>query len=450
MKKTRNTKGTLEALLVIGLILIIPLFFVMRTAAEQNAAQNTPVPIAPTAVNAPALPTAANAPEDNAMKPKQPPACTFPLAQTTTEESMPENYTFSEPQVVLTYEQRQPDIMAWLPDNENVLIMPSQFIDLSLDGAWQTIELFNPETKEIQVFAKRSDISQAPYAWNPKLNAVVYADINILNKNSNSDFKVIRQLKISYGNPDDTQLLADDLPQYGMAVKPDGTEMAYFTTKQLIKLDTSLNVVASIALDRKVLDFKHKDYPNFVEEYSMAWRPNSPQIFLYNYASDNLEYTYIIDSDSGELCALDFGGWALIARWSPNGRYLAIVRAQGPTGPTILIDVVVLDTTTGAFYTLDAAVSDAKDIAWAPDSRHLLFMIRGARSDVTSTNDGLLYLGDFISGQVDRILPAYNFHIYSGTTNLAWSPDGSKLLMNCPTPEGVKQVCLIPVQLSDK
>ena len=33
MKQLRNTKGTLEALLVIGLILIIPLFFVMRSAA---------------------------------------------------------------------------------------------------------------------------------------------------------------------------------------------------------------------------------------------------------------------------------------------------------------------------------------------------------------------------------------------------------------------------------
>jgi hypothetical protein len=93
-KTNRKIKGILETLLIVGLILIIPLFFVMRSAAEQNAAPNTPVPLPP---------TAANAPEDgNAMKPKQPPACTFPLAETTTEESMPEEYTFSEPQVVLT------------------------------------------------------------------------------------------------------------------------------------------------------------------------------------------------------------------------------------------------------------------------------------------------------------------------------------------------------------
>ena len=43
MKKTRKSNGTLETLLVVGLILIIPLFFVIRTAAERNAVQNTPV-----------------------------------------------------------------------------------------------------------------------------------------------------------------------------------------------------------------------------------------------------------------------------------------------------------------------------------------------------------------------------------------------------------------------
>ena len=51
MKKTRKLNGTLETLLVIGLILIIPLFFVIRTAAVQNAAPNTPVPSLPTAAN---------------------------------------------------------------------------------------------------------------------------------------------------------------------------------------------------------------------------------------------------------------------------------------------------------------------------------------------------------------------------------------------------------------
>ena len=457
MNKTSKVKGVFEVLVVIGLILVIPLFFAIKTAADRQAVQKTPMPPAP---------TASEVPETNSViTAQQPPQCTFPLAQTTTAEPVPEEYTFSEPQVVITVSSKtpdsqfwlsepQPDIIKWLPDNQNVLIMPSQFIDLNMNGYRQTIELFNPETKEIQIYATRRSVDKAPPAWNSALNAIVYSDMNVLKGSTVTNFKFTRQLRISYGNPDDTQLLADDLPQYGVVVKPDGSQIAYVTAKQLVKLNTSLNAVASVSFDRKALDFKRKG-PNAVNavDYKMAWRPNSSQIFVYNWAGDNLGYTYIMDTNSGQICSLDFGGWAEIARWSPNGRYLAIVRAQGGM-PVNSVDVVVLDTTMGASYILDAAESDvegrhfAQDIEWAPDNHHLLFTIRTTYSQVTYTYDGLLYLGDFISGQVKRILPTYQFNIGGAMLNLAWSPDGSKLLMNCPTPEGVKQVCLISVQTS--
>jgi len=445
MNKTSKVKGALEVLVVIGLILVIPLFFAIKTTAEMQEAKNTPMPLTPTAM--------ATFESNAVTTAKQPPQCTFPLAQTTAAESVSETYTFSEPQVVLT-DERQPDIIEWLPDNQNVLIMPSQFIDLGMNGYRQTIELFNPETKEIQIYATRRSVDKAPPAWNSALNAIVYSDMNVLKGSTVTNFKFTRQLRISYGNPDDTQLLADDLPQYGVVVKPDGSQIAYFTAKQLVKLDTSLNAVASVSFDRKALDFKRKN-PNAVHavNYKIAWRPNSSQIFVYNWAGDNLGYTYIMDTNSGQICNLDFGGWAEMARWSPNGRYLSIVRAQG-SGPAMSVDVVVLDTTTGEFYMLDAVASDiegrhlAQDIEWAPDNHHLLFTIGTTQSQVTYTYDGLLYLGDFISGQVERILPTYQFNVGAGTINLAWSPDGSKLLINCPTTEGLKQVCLISVQTS--
>ena len=55
MKLSNKAKATLETLLVIGLILIIPLFFVMKTAAEQNAATNTSVSVESAIANAPAV-----------------------------------------------------------------------------------------------------------------------------------------------------------------------------------------------------------------------------------------------------------------------------------------------------------------------------------------------------------------------------------------------------------
>lgn len=443
MKKTSKAMGLFETLLVVGLILLIPLFFVIQTAANQEPAKPTQMP---------PIPTIAATNENAGAKENQPPACTFPLAEITAPESTPENYSFSEPQVVLA-DERQPDIIEWLPDNQNVLIMLSQFIDLGMNGYQQTIELFNPETKEIQIYATRRNIDKAPPAWNSALSAIVYSDMNVLKGSTITNFKFTRQLRISYGNPDNTQTLADDLPQYGAAVKPDGSQIAYFTAKQFVKLDTSLNVVTSVSFDRKALDFKRNNSNTIgAVDYKMAWRPNSPQMFVYNWASDNLGYTYIMNTNNGQICSLDFGGWAEKARWSPNGQYLAIVRAQGSI-PVQSMEVVVLDTLTGAFYTPDVIQPEAnggyfaQDIEWAPDNRHLLFTFFDATtySQATFTYEGSLYLGDVVSGQVDRIFPSFQLNIYPGTTNLAWSPDGSKLLINCPTPEGDKSVCLISV-----
>ncbi|MEN9640490.1 MAG: Eukaryotic translation initiation factor eIF2A [Bacteroidota bacterium] len=433
MKPSIKTKSTLEMLLVIGLILIIPLFFAINSRANTPETQAEFSPIPPT--------VAVNAPEDsNAVKPKQPPACTFPLAGTTTEESTPEEYTFSEPQVVLTSEY-DPDIIEWLPDNQNVLIMPTNIQSFNgVDGYLQTIELFNPETQETQIYATRRDFGDVdPPTWSSALNAIIYPAPNVLGKDNKT-----RQIRISYGNPDETQIIADHLPQYYVTVNSDGSQIAYLTDKKLIKLDASLNLLPPVSFDRKLQDYKRKNTDDVNVIYKMAWRPNSSQIFVYNWAPDNLGYTYILDADTGSLCNLNFDGWALVTRWSPNGRYLAIIRAQGRV-PLQASDLVVLDTATGNLYTLGVPQEIEgrhilKDIAWAPDNRHLFFV--GSKSDYS----GMLFLGDFISGEIIHIFPSYKFKPVEVGVGLAWSPDGSKLLMNCRTLEETARVCLISVQ----
>jgi hypothetical protein len=380
----------------------------------------------------------------------QPPQCTFPLAGTTAEESKPENYTFSEPQVVMT-DEFQPSIVEWLPDNQNVLIMPFKFIDFGINGAQQIIELFNPETQETHIYAIRRDILGALPAWNSALNAIVYPDLNVVVGSTDSI-----QLRISYGNPDDTQLLADNLPQRPMVVKPDGSQIAYFLDNQLIRLDGALNPLVPVPADRKRWDYLHEN-GKIIQTYQMAWRPNSAQMFLYNQAGDGLAYAYILDTNNGRLCNLNFDGWVrgTTARWSPNGRYLAIVRAQGRI-PIQSSDVAVLDTATGQYHvfkTADLGIKEgfAQDIAWAPDNRHLLFTVETDYSQTTHIYNGLLYLGDFISGQIEQVLPSFQFNIVGDARpNLAWSPDGSKLLMNGPAQEGSDQVWLIYVQEDGK
>ena len=118
MNKKSKVKGVLEILLVIGLILLIPLFFAIRSLANAPAARNTNTAYVPTASVSQSNPSLSS--PNNA---KEPPACTFPLGNITTAPSAPQNYTFSEPKVVLTApKDNYYDIAQWLPDNQRVLI----------------------------------------------------------------------------------------------------------------------------------------------------------------------------------------------------------------------------------------------------------------------------------------------------------------------------------------
>ena len=83
------------------------------------------------------------------------------------------------------------------------------------------------------------------------------------------------------------------------------------------------------------------------------------------------------------------------------------------------------------------------DFVWTPDNRHLL-----AIGNVRSQNESL-YLVDFISGTSVPILPESMFYANSGQTNLAWSPDGSKLLILCPTMQE-ERGCFVSVQRTGK
>jgi Tol biopolymer transport system component len=444
MKKNLNTKGTLEILLVIGVIMIIPLFFVMRTAAEQNAAPNT---LPPTVVIAPLLPTVANAPEDNnAMKPKQPPACTFPLAGTTTEESTPEEYTFSEPQVVITPEANDShaEIVDWLPDSQRVLLIQN-----FSDTIKQNIELFDPQTGSIQLYATRNQNFDLSAAWVSGLNAVVYPSMNIIKDDKvNHRVEFTRQMWVSQGDPNNAQLIADNLEESYIAVKPDGSQMAYQHNKQLFKRDSSLAALKSVAFDPTKWDHRQSSNSS-LSPFKTAWRPGTSQIFFYSHSMGSIGYTFLLDADTGQLCELNFDGWALFGRWSPNGRYLAIVRNQEASFPVNSTDLAVLDTDTGDLYTMGVTPKETEgryyvnDIAWAPDNHHLLTLgsvqsFPGCSPDCHK--DTQLYLVDFLSGQVNALIPARQYIANNSGTNLAWSPDGYKVLAFCP------KLCLISVK----
>lgn len=456
----RKSRGIIGALLVIGLILLIPLFFVIPIRANAPVAkpvstytpQWTPTPLftLQPGVNVWRLP-----PTPYALGIK-PPSCTFPLAQTTTTESPPENYIFSEPKEPIPANDESSDIVEWLPDNQRVLLV-EQF----QGSGQQDIELFNPQTGEIQIYATREAAAGSQPTWVPGLNAIIYAETKfikatIVNGMRVPPYEYERQLWVSRGDPNGTQLLDDahltgDL-MYGFtfAVQPGGKEIIYRAAgdKQLFKKDAALIAEPSVAFDPSHWDYRASSSP-LPLNFTMAWRPGTSQVFLYDWGNAlRMGYTFLLDANTGKICELNLGGWPFFGRWSSDGRYLAIIRNRQFGWPARSTDLTVLDTATGLLYTsgivpeAEAENNHVSGVAWAPDNHHLLVLDLAnlATCAPDCSTAARLYLVDFLSGQVEPLLPSVQFAVNDPGTNLAWSPDGSKVIALCPN------LCVISVQ----
>jgi len=451
--RSSRLKNVLVILLIVAAILLIALFFAIHSLAGQTANANTPtapvssipptrmvvIPAIATVTPTATLPTAA----PGVVNGIEPPPCTFPLAQITTTASAPANYAFSDPRVVLTaLRGNYYSIVQWLPDNQQVLMAEAKYSAVEKMGsgpAKESIDLFNPRTVKLKVYALRNAHFDPP-AWQASLNAVVYPAFNYLGRDPNThQLKFTRQVWVSYGDPNTAQMLADNLPQFPVAVKPDGSGMVYLSDNQISRRDASMQALPSVSFDPTQWDYDKSSRNGIPDHYAMAWQPGTSLIFFYSDGvSDNSSgYTFILDSDTGRVCKLNLGGWALKAHWSSDGQYLGIVRATKYSLPIHSSDLTVLDTTTGKLYTLGIIPQDMEgdhfvsDLAWAPDNRHLIVV----------ANDRL-YLAEFASGQSVNVLPQYNWFFSS---RLAWSPDGSKLVICCPA-NSTDRVCFIPVQ----
>jgi WD40 repeat protein len=451
--RSSRLKGVLELLLIIGLILIIPLFFAIKSVANASVAQATGTPYARTTATSVLLSTpsisASSSIQTNA---KEPPACTFPLSQITTSQSASENYTFSEPKVVLTAPQGNLyNIAEWLPDNQQVLMTEVLGHDVPVNqGNLENLELFNPVSGGVKVYATRPETHKLP-SWDPALNAVLYPVMNYYDiDNTNNTYKFNRQLWVSYGKPDVAQMLADNLSQLPLAVEPGGGETIYLTDKQISKLDKSLKNISPASFDPT-----QWEYPKGVRDqnpvsFDMAWQPGTSLIFLYSNNYGGGGYTFILNVDSDQVCELNLGGPVTGAHWSSDGHYLATGRATN-SHPA---DLTLLDTMTGQLTTLVGTPQGVagqlyiNDFIWAPDYHHLLAIgsVITAQNGQIGNNTQGLYLVDVASGQSVEIKFADQFYANS-SQSMAWSPDGSKLVVRCPTMQ-IDRLCFISIQES--
>jgi WD40 repeat protein len=450
----------------------------LLTACGQVPPQTTPTatltPLPPTMTS---VPTITSTPE---LRASEPPACTFPLAGTTIEESKPETYTFSEPRVVLSAPNSMLSISEWLPDSQRVLIKRS----IVEKTYYDSVELFNPVEVKTQVYAEIKQVYGLPIwglpVWVSGLDSALYQEFEIdhFRYNANGNYippaseTINMLLLLSSGNPDNVQQIEDSPYAYSpekrdwvlssIAVKPDGSEIVYLKAKdgtyQFFRreiLQGQLSEGQSLPIGRDML----KNYT--VMRYKMTWRPYTEQVFFAGNDDVGNDQSFLLDINTGKFCVLDFKTskqirlqWVSEAHWSPNGRYLAIVRMVGGY-PDSFTDLFIMDMVTGDSYTL-AFSPDVKgrhfvgDIAWAPDNYHLVAIGKTVAFPHCAPNcmDDVnrLYLVDFISGKADLIFPSFQVSGGDPGGNLAWSPDGTKIIARCST-KGIGKLCLIPVHI---
>ena len=409
---------------------------------------------------------------------QQPPACTFPLAQTTMEESQPEEYTFSEPRVVLSAPNSMFYISEWLPDSQHVLIKRTTAEKTYYDS----VEIFNPTKVKTQIYDELNSY-ELP-VWVSGLDSVLYQEFVAEPGSWNANGEFIPPsndtahifLLLSNRDPGKTQTIDDS--QYNhwqntqnihptwvfssLAVKPDGSEIVYLKASGEIYQFYSRKVSQGQFSEKQLLPIGADLIKNYnTTKYEMVWRPYTEQIFLAGYDGAGSVQSFLLDMNTGKVCTLDFrrsSSFSLLhrslyAQWSPNGRYLAIVRGIGGF-PVFSIDLAVLDVETGTLYTLAFAPEASGrqyvwDLTWAPDNYHLAAIAKTTASSGCAPNCmkdvTRLYLVDFISGKADLIFPSFQFSGGDVGHNLAWSPDGTKILANCWA-ENTGRLCLIPVQ----
>jgi hypothetical protein len=218
----------------------------------------------------------------------------------------------------------------------------------------EIIELYNTATGEIKVYATHPYADGGLPAWIPELNAVVYPAMNFMGYDKTYHPIFTRQLWVSYGDPNTVQMLADNMSQFPIAVKPDGNGVFYLADKKIAKLDKSLEKSPSTLFNPAQWDYGKGERNQDPIVYKMVWQPNTSLVFLYNEGGGMGMggYTFIMDTNTGKVCELDFGGlWASKALWSPDGHYLAIIRATAYDASSGgAYDMAVLDTVTGELY----------------------------------------------------------------------------------------------------
>ncbi len=347
------------------------------------------------------------------------PSCNFNLfankfKQDNTPPSL-ESYIFNSPYIAfksdLSFELAQ-----WLPDSTSLLVTYA----IGGQSSKEEIAVIDLLKNELRNYSVRN--------YNPSFP--------VLSDSTNS---------IVFTNKTDSQ----NYGLFSIPLQPTGvtnvTSLATLQSEYLISivggklLGFSLNtkrVISILQTDNlqsqpQEIPFSWSSKRSGLQPSQLAWNE-----FLNMVAINNPTGLFFLDIGSGLVCSVDLGKfdeevlWPYYAKWSPDGRYLAMLTTIGSTPIHTYMDLRILDVSTGIVSSISLINNFDYthyfiDISWAPDGRTLATLKEVDNKDVG------LYLVDATTGKILRVLNDYPFHAGDIGRNIDWSPDGKRIAFNC-------------------
>jgi len=432
----------------LGLLLLLALaagaaWLIAQSRPRPPQAAGSPLPT-PTAVRSPAP---SRSPSPTARQPGPPasptpaatrvgqrvPFCTFPGGEPP-DKGGPglDQYQFSEPQVVLTTTTTCIAIADWLPDNNRLLLMRG-----SLTSNIERIETFDIRTGEVQLYAERNG-HNGKAVWLPAVQGVAYSH----------GLPNTLELRISRGQPPETITIVESAGNnanlgMSLAVEPGGRRLTYLVDRAIGRLqswDSVARTNHATAFDVSEwlppLDLSQPNAQYFV---TPLWSPNGTRLAIF--AGQSL---FLVEPGANRVCEVNRGRWLFImptaSRWSPNGRYLAVIASTERPDPLVRsTDLVVLDVLTGELSNLTLPIKHGPvtSVSWGVNSRHLAVLVQAIPQQ--QRVNYLLFLLDAVAGDVRQILPASSVGVTAQWgEQIAWSRNGRFLALECPVSIGVK------------
>lgn len=447
MRKVRNFLNTvlgftLLALLALALAALFQGQQAVGTAAQPVATttpalpENTPIPaVIPTI----AVPTSTPVPTQLLL-----PACQF-NGTALAEEPAPalEAYVFSEPRVVLTHTSGIA-VAEWSEDSQQILLTLA--IPNSLK---EKIDVYNVQSGKLQPYGEWqgfSTIFNPMPVWLNSQQSVAFVD------ESDKPWS----LHISRGGNAPVEKPVAGLSSRYLGVSPDGQQVAFLPKTPGKQPEVWQGAQAKRQVLAVTLPVEpDQSLPLGIGTYHIAWQPNGNRIAFFNNAG-----FFLTDAGRHTLCEIDLGTamggefnkrWALVAKWSPDGRYLALLTTVGePIVP--FIDLTLIDMSTGQLRRLNLGHQSLHAIAWAPNYHDLVVVAPPPQHEPELAHLNTVYLVDATTGNSRQVLTEYQSKfIFSGTGNVVWSPDGQEIAFVCPyftSPTVIQgRLCLVPVEV---